>query len=178
MPATLVEIQAQRCIGCGAISSPQPCTCDGPEHRLDLVAADEHAAAVAAVEALSDWVEEQQALLTTPLRRATWDLLRARARVALHALPPAAVAGEEITTWACDSCGYLEAPQPCIGVCVRPTVSFVPATAHHEVLARARELEAMRDRLAVPLRQLAWTTPRDWDATASAIEQVIEAALT
>lgn len=177
MPATLLELQVQRCVGCGAISTPQPCTGDCADRRLDLVDEADHAAAVAAVDALSDWVDEQRALLTTPLSPATWDLLSARARVALHAPPAQPAAADELTTWACDSCGRIEAPQPCIGVCVRPTVAFVPASVHHETLADARELAATLDRLAVPLRQLAWTTPRDWDATASAIEQVIEAAL-
>lgn len=173
MPATPIEIQVQRCIGCGAISTPQTCTGDCADRRLDLVAADEHAVAVAAVDALRERVEEQRAVLATPLTPA----LRTRARAALHALPAPPVAADEITTWACDSCGRIEAPQPCIGVCVRPTTTFVPATVHHELIARARELEAAQSRLAVPLRQLAWTTPRDWDETASAIEQVIEAAL-
>jgi hypothetical protein len=41
----------------------------------------------------------------------------------------------------------------------------------------ARTLTDALERLAVPLRQVAWTTPRDRAASVSAVEQVVEAAL-
>ena len=63
-------------------------------------------------------------------------------------------------------------------------MTMVPATEHRALLTRARELTEALERAAVPLRQLAWTTPRPgaWEASiralrASAVEQVIEADL-
>ena len=71
--STVVVIDVQRCIGCGAISTPQPCTGTCVDRRLDLVAADEHAAAVAAVEALERRCALQRALLTEIARLTAGD---------------------------------------------------------------------------------------------------------
>ena len=182
-----MTIDVLQCIGCGAIATPQPCLGTCVDRRLDLVAADQHALAESAVEAMETTRTLRRALLgevaRSPLAPADWELLRARARVALRP-PPAATPAAVITTWACDSCGRIEAPQPCIGVCVRPVVTMVPATEHHALLTRARELTEALERASVPLRQLAWTTPRPgaWEASAralraSAVEQVVEADL-
>jgi len=182
-----VKIDVQQCIGCGAIATPQPCLGTCVDRRLDLVAADQHALAQSAVEVMETTRTQRRDLLDelvrSPLTPSDWQSLRARARSALRQ-PPAAAAAAVITTWACDSCGRIEAPQPCIGLCVRPAVTMVPATEHQDLLTRAGELADTLARLAVPLRQLAWTTPRPdaWEASvralrASAVEQVIEADL-
>jgi hypothetical protein len=82
------------------------------------------------------------------------------------------VAGEVITTWACD-CGHIEAPQPCIGVCVRPETPMVEAAEHAAVIERADALRHELERLAPPLRQLAWATPRPgrWAEAAAALSR-------
>lgn len=162
MAATVIEIDVQQCIGCGALSTPEPCLGTCVDRRLDLVPADAAHALEHRLRARRALVEELRQL--TP---ATWDALRARARDELRV--PLATP-DAITAWSCDSCGRIEAPQPCIGVCIRPTTPMVDATV-------TREHADALERLAVPLRQLAWTTPRDRAASVSAIEQVVEAAL-
>ena len=148
-----------RCIGCGMIETPQPCLGTCVDRRLELVGSDDHAAAVAALEELELALAERQTLVARLARTDAVEALRAAARAALRS-PADPPAGEVITTWACDSCGRIEAPQPCIGVCVRPETQMVPAPQHHAVLERAAEARRGLDRLAPPLRQLAWSTPR------------------
>lgn len=161
-PGPLDVITVNQCIGCGAIETPQPCMGGCHEHRLDLVPAEEHEAARTAAEALATLVHERRTLLAdlerSSLADVEWAALRTRARAALHT-PPLPEPALEITTWKCD-CGHIEAPQPCIGVCVRPERAMVPAAEHRAVHTHAAALAAEAERLAPALRQLAWTTPR------------------
>lgn len=152
-------VTVQRCIGCGAVSTPQPCLGTCADRRLDLVDAGEHAAALAAVAALEARLDERRRLLEQVVDGGDWEALRSRARAALHT-PPVPEPGSELTTWACDSCGRIEAPQECIGVCIRPDLELAPATEHRAVISRARALGAALAHLERPLRMLAWTTPR------------------
>lgn len=172
-------ITVNQCIGCGAIETPQPCVGGCHEHRLDLVPADEHAAALAAADALETLLAERRALLADVARSSLadgeWAALRTRARAALHA-PRVPEPALEVTTWRCD-CGHIEAPQPCIGVCVRPARAMVPAEDHRALHARAAALAAEAERLAPALRQVAWTTPRPShrEATARALRTAASA---
>ena len=154
-----MTITVLRCIGCGMIETPQPCLGTCIDRRLDLVDAGSHAEAVAALAALEAELAEQQSLLARLARAADWEPLRPAARAALRARTEP-VEGEVITTWACDSCGRIEAPQPCIGVCIRPETPMVEASEHAAVVAAARTVAAELERLAPLLRQLAWSRPR------------------
>src|SRR3954467_9690939 len=112
-----MTVTVLRCIGCGAIETPQPCLGTCRERRLDLVPADQHAAVVAALAELERALAARRTLLARLVRTSDLEPLRAPARAALRAVAEP-VAGERLTTWACDSCGRVEAPQPCIGVCI------------------------------------------------------------
>ena len=89
-----------------------------------------------------------------------WGALRALARAALRAAGDAAVAGDVVTAWACDFCGRVEAPQPCIGVCIKPEITMVDADEHLTVLARDAAVRAEIARLAPLAHRVAWSTPR------------------
>jgi hypothetical protein len=73
--------------------------------------------------------------------------------------------------WLCTGCGRVEAPQPCLGVCVRKPDEVV--RSDHHAAAAARAADAMRDarELAGLVSRLAWTTPRDggWEASLAAL---------
>ena len=175
-------ISVQECIGCGAISTPQPCLGTCVDRRLELVRAGEHAAAVTALAGLERSCDDLRTLVERLARVAPaedeWEPLRARARGALRGadeLSPADV----VTAWACDSCGRIEAPQPCIGVCIRPETAMVPAAEHQAVLDRAAVARSERGRLAPPVRQLAWSTPRAgrFQDAARALQAAARAAL-
>ena len=172
-PAPHDVITVNQCIGCGAIETPQPCLGGCHEHRLDLVPADEHRALLAAVDAYEALLAARRRLLADVERSSLaddeWAELRARARATLHT-PPLPEPALELTTWECD-CGHIEAPQPCIGICVRPARAMVPAEDHRALMTRATALASEAERLAPALRQLAWTTPRSdhRDDTATAL---------
>jgi hypothetical protein len=153
-------VLVRTCIACGAIDSGHTCLGTCREHRLELVAADEHAAAGARLEALDGQLRERRALAEQLARGAPsgdeWEALRVRARAALRVLA-APAPGAVVATWACDSCGRVEAPQECLGVCVRPVTPMVPASEHAGLLARAEATQQELERLAPLVRQLAWT---------------------
>jgi hypothetical protein len=151
------------CIGCGAISTPQPCLGTCIDRRLDLVRADAHAVVLVALSGLESALAERRTLVERLARSAPpdaeWPALRARARAALR-IPAPPAAGDVVTTWACDSCGRIEAPQPCIGVCIRPETPMVTAAEHGAVVAQATATIEALEWLAPPVRQLAWSMPR------------------
>jgi len=153
-----VTVTVLRCIGCGMIETPQPCVGTCIDRRLDLVDGAEHTPAMAAVSALEAALAQRRTLLARLARSADWEALRAPARAALRLHSPV-TPGTIVTTWACDSCGRIEAPQPCIGVCVRPETPMVDAAEHRATIETARALERALERLAPVLRQVAWVRP-------------------
>jgi len=154
-----MSLTVLRCIGCGAIETSQPCLGTCIDRRLDLVEGRQHAAAAAALAELEAALAASRTLLGRLARAAGWEALRAPARAALR-VSAEVVEAETVTTWACDSCGRIEAPQPCIGVCVRPPTAMVPAAEHAVVVEAARAAQRDLARFAPVLRQIAWATPR------------------
>jgi hypothetical protein len=154
-----------------------PCLGICVDRRLDLVGLQSHAAAeeraAAAQRALAELSAIAYRLATAEDDDADWNALRARARAGLHAVGERAERGEAIAAWSCDACGRIEAPQPCIGVCVRPETSMVPAATHEGVLERDAALRRKLKPLAALARQLAWTTPGagQRDRTARALRE-------
>jgi hypothetical protein len=141
------------------IETPQPCLGACIDRRLDLVGVKDHAGVVAVLAVLERALAECQNLVARLARSEDPAALRPAAQAALR-LPADPPAGEVITTWACDFCGRIEAPQPCIGVCIRPETPMVRASEHRAVLEELARTRAELERLAPPLRQLAWSTPR------------------
>jgi hypothetical protein len=101
---------------------------------------------------------------------------RALQRHALDALRNAGAQPEplsvgEFRAWLCTGCGRVEAPQPCLGVCVRKPDEVVRADHHAAVAARAADAERDARELAALVGRLAWSTPRDggWEASLAAL---------
>ena len=176
-------ITVRACIGCGAIDNAQPCLGTCVDRRLDLVRADQHAAAVAALSGLEQALAERRTLVERLARSAPaeteWEPLRARARATLR-VAVTIEPGDVVTTWKCESCGRIEAPQPCIGVCIRPETPMVTASEHAEVLEEAAAARRELEWWAPPVRQLAWTTPRPGrgEDAAQAVRAAAQARLT
>ncbi len=169
------------CIGCGAMGTDQPCLGPCDDHALDLVRGVEHDAVVARV---TETRERSRPLLELVRELAeTHDepaylALRERARAALHgagepAEPAEAVAAEPFRAWLCTGCGRVEAPQACLGVCLRHPEEVVRADRHAEALARAADADRDAGALRALVRRLAWTTPRDGhgDETVAAMRE-------
>ena len=87
------RIEAWQCVGCGRIEAPQTCIGVCRDRRIQLVAADAHAAALAALQSATAQTQRLEALvrqlaLTTPRDDAwerTYRALQQQARVLLEA---------------------------------------------------------------------------------------------
>lgn len=185
------RITVATCIGCGMMERAGTCAGGCREVRFDVVPAADVDELAAAADA---WERREQALRPvvatlaadapagTPVAseadaETAFREARAGARaalVALGAVPPAAALDEEplepVTTWWCPDCGGLDAPQPCIGICIRPQLTWADAELYVPLRERAlaargsaRELEAIVRALAtVRPREGAWQ--RNWQA--------------
>jgi hypothetical protein len=74
--------------------------------------------------------------------------------------------------WLCSECGRFEAPQPCLGVCIRRRSEAVPLAAYEAVVEQLEETRGQLGRLTSLVRRLAWVTPREgtWQSTQSALQ--------
>ena len=174
----MTRLVVQSCIGCGRVDVPAPCTGACDDRRIELVDAGAHDRAVAELDCARAALAALTALaarIAVPARgEAAYRALQAEARAALRALPSAAATDpHRIAAWWCAGCGRIEAPQPCLGVCVRRAEEAVPAEACDRAVAEAGELRRAAAPLAALARQLAWATPRDggWDASLAALAE-------
>jgi hypothetical protein len=79
---------------------------------------------------------------------------------------------ERVTAWQCISCGRVEGPQPCVGVCQDRKVEFVYAADHDAALLQLSRARAQVQALTALLHQLVHTMPRDggWETTYRALQ--------
>src|SRR5690348_5041976 len=96
-----------------------------------------------------------------------YEALQQSARSALRRFKSAAAGRDDplspadtVVVWRCRNCGGLDAPQPCIDVCIwRPAV-WVDATWHESARSRAAADREAERSLAGLLGRLAFATPR------------------
>ena len=157
------------CIGCGAIENLQPCLGPCDERKLEIVRADEHDEVLARVDQGRGEVETLTTVVlepasTSPLEDGwyrSYREMRDHGRLALRGLEPPGGGGlrelpaDRVTTWLCVACGRIEAPQECIGVCVRPTEEVVRAEHHDDAVARLEVIEGQRRALSGLVGRLA-----------------------
>ena len=151
------------CIACGARSRAGDCPDGCADVPLDLVAA-------AAVDALAERVVSLAAraaafravlemLGADPVRE--WGEVRGAAIAALRTTVPEAQPPEEvIKAWGCPECGRVDAPQPCLEVCIRRPVLMADAADYRELAVVAAQAEADDERLEAVVRLVARLTPR------------------
>jgi hypothetical protein len=156
------------CVGCGAMGIFGTCETGCSEHKLELVPG----AAYDAVTDLREGAERldsacagiiDQLIQAEPseqayraLKEQAGKTLRAHAEIGVQDLEPPEVA----TTWWCGECGGLDAPQPCLGVCIwRPAQWAGAAAFDRERDCALAEFERAQ-RLRTLLRQIACTNPR------------------
>jgi len=154
------------------MGTPGTCQRGCREVRLDLARAAAYDSLVAAEAVARDGADAFAPLVRrlasgTPAPAGTevaYRELQAEARAALRRHPPAAIEigqpSEPATTWWCPECGGIDAPQPCLGVCVWRPVEWVTRERYDEARALALgELERERP-LRGLLRRIAFATPR------------------
>ena len=167
------RITALTCIGCGALTIPRTCPggcCD--ERRLALIgAADYELARQRAEQAARDVRQLRTALeeyLVSDERDSAtaFPAARERARSTLRDLSRSSDFADDadhieaLTGWWCPRCGGIEAPQPCIGVCIRRPAQWVAFESYEYERDRSHELVRRRRRLRDALREVAFVTPR------------------
>jgi hypothetical protein len=109
-----------------------------------------------------------------------YEALRQSARSVLRRFGPAArsagddsfSSAETVIVWRCPDCGGVDAPQPCIGVCIWRPADWVDANLYESERSRA-VLDIEVDRALVGLLgRLAFATPREgaWERNWRALQ--------
>lgn len=183
------------CIGCGAMSRLGSCGSGCSEQRLDLVRAVAHDELATLERALRARLELQLPVIqrltgssTSNESEAGYRELQARSRNVLRSSTTAPdpqidarEPSEAATTWWCARCGGIDAPQPCLGICVWRTVEWVPRDAYERRRDRVVALQEAQACIESLLRRLAWSTPRagqwerSWGALRSGAGEAIRA---
>lgn len=158
MPAPFLpdRVTVPTCIACGAMGRDARCETDCSEHRLRLVgAADFDALCEAGELARSDLSvlgPLLESLSRPPPPDSECDRVYGELRDAARRLLPALSArgGDRespspVVGWWCAECGNVDAPQPCLGVCVWRRMDWVNADLYdEELICSALELDAAR----------------------------------
>lgn len=66
---------------------------------------------------------------------------------------------EAATTWWCPKCGGIDAPQPCLGICIWRPIEWVNRNLYEQERERALSKRKREHRLRQLLRHVAWVTP-------------------
>lgn len=140
MDTTLTRhLPVATCIGCGARSHEAQCSDGCTDLPLDLVDVDDLVAIATRAEALEERVAElrevARALIDEPV---DWTGSQERARAAVLIAVPAAPEVDVIEGWGCPRCGRVDAPQPCLGICVRRPGLVADIAEYREYAAQAQ----------------------------------------
>lgn len=171
------------CIGCGSIGKSETCvgTCD--YIKTEVIGVEEHAdwleallAVSESIDRLTPIVREIAALAKDRHNDPAYRELQLRAREVLGStvLPLADLPEiHRATVYLCRSCQQVEAPQPCLGVCVRRNGEFVRGQDHDAVVAAVADLRGRASRMSALVRQFAWTAHREgqWERNVSAFQE-------
>ncbi|WP_187368820.1 hypothetical protein [Baekduia soli] len=161
------------CMGCGAMGRAARCDGECSEHRLDLVSADDFDAVCDAGRVAHATIVRLDAvrrrLAETPsdeqVCEEAYRQLREAAAATLAGLTPHALAdgdGPSVRTgWWCATCGNVDAPEPCLGICIWRATEWVNldvyAAEDRRTISDRRHADALvklaRDVLAVTPRR-------------------------
>ena len=176
------------CIGCGAMRQYESCEGACSERKLELVNGDDYdeltaAAASCRVRVQGLWAVVEELARREPGPdewRVAYEALQRSARSALRRSRPASggrdddplSSAETVIVWRCQDCGGVDAPQPCIDVCIWRPADWVDATSYESKRSRAAFDREVEQSLAGLLRRLAFATPRDgqWERSWRAVQ--------
>ena len=183
------------CIGCGAMREDETCPVPCAERRVELVRGGDYDRLAAAATACRARVRGLRAVVgelarTEPAHgewQAAYTELQQSARSALRRFsPPGGTpddpfsAAPAVVVWRCPDCGGVDAPQPCIGVCIWRPAQWVDAASYEAERCRALADRRAERSLIGLLRTLAFTTPRTgkWERNWRALQSRARHALT
>ena len=169
------RIAVPTCVGCGAMGRFGTCEAGCSEQKLELVratahdellqAATETQARIGALEDVLRGIAEAEP--GSPEAERAYRSAQRAARDALLAdrrAEPAAdhdPAVEHATVWWCAACGGIDAPQPCIGICVWRPVEWVSRGDHMRLRERLLGQRQRHRQIRDLLRRIAHVTPRE-----------------
>lgn len=178
-----------RCIGCGAMGNSEPCAGACAFRKLAIVSANEYAELLEGFYTIKEQAERMEAVVRqiAALREVQDDHERAYRKLQLQAREILRSADygetsrqntvdpefEPAIVWLCATCGQVEAPQSCLGVCVRRNGEFLSAD-HYAALAARTELEQGQAReFHALVRQMAWVAPHvgQWETACRAFQE-------
>jgi hypothetical protein len=184
----LARLTISTCVGCGAMREFESCARVCSERKLELVSGSEYdeltaAAAARRVRIQAFWTVVEEMLGTNPapggwqvahsaLQRSARSVLRRYGAAARSALNDPFSSAETVIVWRCPDCGGVDAPQPCIGVCLWRPADWVDAILFESARSRGiLELEAERALVGL-LGRLGFVTPRDgqWERNWHALQ--------
>ncbi len=172
-------------------------SCEGAcsERRLELVSGGDYDELTAGAAACRVRIEELWAVVGELARaepgpgewRAAYEALQQSARSVLRRSAPAAGGrddellspAEPVIVWRCQDCGGVDAPQPCIDVCIWGLADWVDAASYESQRSRAAVDHEVEQSLAGLLRRFAFATPRDgqWERSWRALQSQARLAL-
>ncbi len=165
-----------RCIACGAMGNSNPCmgVCD--YHKLEVVRSMDYAELLDEATAIMEDLKKLTALAhriaglpeEESERENSYRALRDCARNLLREINPAGMAqqnhvtepAEGLRVWLCRACGQIEAPQTCLGVCIRPVEEYVRAKDYNELMQQMTVAAGRAQKLRALAGRLAWVSPR------------------
>ena len=130
------------CIGCGARSHSAECREGCSDLPLDLVDVDDLVAIATRVEALEGRVAALREVIGALAsdESVDWPAVQAGARAAVRMAVPPEPELSVIPAWGCPRCGRIDAPQPCLGICVRRPGLVADVVEYREFAAQAARL--------------------------------------
>jgi hypothetical protein len=168
------RLSVPTCIGCGAMSHLGTCDTGCSEHKLELVRAAAYDALLAAAsdtgasaEAFADVAQKLARQEPAPDDfEGAYRSAQGAARDALRLHPDdqqtidSEQAAEYATTWWCAECGGIDAPQPCLGICVWRPVEWVRRSLYEQLRERTMSEREREQHLRELLHRAARITPR------------------
>lgn len=158
------------------------------ERRLELVSGGDYDELTVAAAACRVRIEGLWAVVGELTRREpglgesriAYEALQTSARSALRRFRPAdggrdderLSPAESVIVWRCQDCGGVDAPQPCIDVCIWGPADWVDAASYESGRSRAAVDREVEQSLAGLLRRFASATPREgqWERSGRAFQ--------
>ena len=154
------RVEVATCIACGARNRIGQCADGCTDVPLDLVDAADVDALAARSEALTARANAFRKVLEAVAADRDWDALRERARTALRIDLPTPPEPTFVEAWGCPECGRVDAPQPCLDVCIRRPVLMTDAADYEALATQVTEREDHERGVAAVVRLIAYVTPR------------------
>ena len=143
MDTTLTRhLPVATCIGCGARSHNAECADGCTDLPLDLVDVDDLVAIATRAEALEERVAELREVARALVEDdpVDWSAVHERARAAVLIAVPEAPEADVIEGWGCPRCGRVDAPQQCLGICIRRPGLVADVAEYREYAAHAQRI--------------------------------------